>query len=118
MAPRFNVSHSTTLLRPRDAPGSPLRPRMTLCDQEGQEAIEEAKKHLDGEAEEMKTQLEKVNEISHKLASAMYAQSQSEQAGPEGGPEGGPQGPDESGGGDKSSDDDVVDAEFEDISKK
>ena len=39
MAPRFNVSQRTTLLRPRDAPGSRLRPRMTLCDQE---AIEEA----------------------------------------------------------------------------
>ncbi len=84
-----------------------------------EEAIEEAKKHLDGEVEEMKAQVEKVNEVAHKLASAMYAQSQSEQGDqPEGGPEGGPQDSDESGGGDKSSEDDVVDAEFEDISKK
>ena len=84
-----------------------------------EEAIEEAKKHLDGELEEMKAQVEKVNEVAHKLASSMYAQSQSEQGDqPEGGPEGGPQDSDESGGGDKSSEDDVVDAEFEDISKK
>ena len=62
----------------------------------------------------MKAQLEKVNEVSHKLASAMYAQSQSEQ----GGPEGGPKDPNEPESGDKSSDDDVVDAELEDISKK
>ena len=66
----------------------------------------------------MKTQIEKVNEVAHKLASAMYAKSQSEQGWPEGGPEDGPQDSGEPGGGDKSSDDDVVDAEFEDISKK
>ena len=82
-----------------------------------EEALEEAKKHLEGEADEMKAQLEKVNEIAHKLASAMYAQSQ--QAG-EAGPEGGPQDSGDAGGGDqgKDKDDDVVDAEFEDISKK
>ena len=81
---------------------------------EAEEAIEEAKKHLDGEVEEMKTQLEKVNEVSHKLASAMYAQTQNDQ----GGSEGGPKDPTEPEDGDKPSDDDVVDAEFEDISKK
>ena len=82
-----------------------------------EEALEEAKKHLEGEAEEMKAQLEKVNEIAHKLASSMYAQSQ--QAG-EAAPEGGPQDSGDAGGGDqgKDKDDDVVDAEFEDISKK
>ena len=84
-----------------------------------EEALEEAKKHLEGEADEMKAQLEKVNEIAHKLASAMYAQSQpAGGAGPEGGPEGGPQDPDDAGGGEQGKDDDVVDAEFEDISKK
>ena len=82
-----------------------------------EEALEEARKHLEGEAEEMKAQLEKVNEIAHKLASSMYAQSQ--QAG-EAAPEGGPQDSGDAGGGDqgKDKDDDVVDAEFEDISKK
>ena len=84
-----------------------------------EEALEEAKKHLEGEADEMKAQLEKVNEIAHKLASAMYAQSQpAGGAGPEGGPEGGPQNPGDAGGGEQGKDDDVVDAEFEDISKK
>jgi len=81
---------------------------------EAEEVIEEAKKHLDGEIEEMKTQLEKVNDVSHKLASAMYAQTQGSQDGAEGDS----QGPDESSSEDKPSDDDVVDAEFEDISKK
>jgi molecular chaperone DnaK len=85
---------------------------------EAEEAIEEAKKHLDGELEEMKTQLEKVNEVSHKLASAMYAQSQTESGGTDGGTGDETQGSDESAGGDKAFDDDVVDAEFEDISKK
>ena len=35
-----------------------------------------------------------------------------------GGPEGGPQGSGDAGGGEQGKDDDVVDAEFEDISKK
>ena len=84
-----------------------------------EEALEEARKHLEGEAEEMKAQLEKVNEIAHKLASAMYAQSQpAGGAGPEAGPEGGPQDSGDAGGGEQGKDDDVVDAEFEDISKK
>ncbi|KMP11874.1 molecular chaperone DnaK [Candidatus Nitromaritima sp. SCGC AAA799-C22] len=86
-----------------------------------EEVIEEAKKHLEGKADEMKAQIEKVNEVAHKLASSMYAQSQqagAQQAGAQeaGAQEGGPQGSDDAGGGDK--DDDVVDAEFEDISKK
>ena len=79
-----------------------------------EEAIEEAKKHLEGTAEEMKSQIEKVNEVSHKLASAMYAKTQAE-GGAEGEP---PNDADQSGGGDTPADDDVVDAEFEDISKK
>ena len=84
-----------------------------------EEALEEAKKHLEGEADEMKAQLEKVNEIAHKLASAMYTQSQQAgEAGPEGGPEGGPQDSGDAGGGEQGKDDDVVDAEFEDVSKK
>ena len=80
-----------------------------------EEALEEAKKHLEGEADEMKAQLEKVNEIAHKLASAMYAQSQPTG---EAGPECGPQDSGDAGGGEQGKDDDVVDAEFEDVSKK
>jgi len=83
-----------------------------------EEAIEEAKKHLEATAEEMKSQIEKVNEVAHKLASAMYAKTQSE-GGTEDGADGEPPNDgDQSGGGDTPSDDDVVDAEFEDISKK
>ena len=78
-----------------------------------EEAIEEAKKYLDGEVSAMKEQLEKVNQVAHKLAETIYTQSQ-KQEGQEGGQE-----PPPSDEGDKDkSDDDVVDAEFEDISKK
>jgi len=79
-----------------------------------EEAIEEAKKHLEGTAEEMKSQIEKVNEIAHKLASAMYAKTQAE-----GGADGeAPNDGDQPTDGSAPADDDVVDAEFEDISKK
>ena len=78
-----------------------------------EEVLEEAKKHLEGTADEMKSQLEKVNEVSHKLASAIYAQSQSAEG--ESGNEPPPDGSDQP---KSSTDDDVVDAEFEDISKK
>ncbi len=80
-----------------------------------EEAITEARKHLEGEADEMKKQIENVNEFAHKLAQAIYAQTQQqEQPSGDGGPSG------EAGGGDDKAkpDDDVVDAEFEDISKK
>ena len=63
----------------------------------------------------MKSQIEKVNEGAHKLASAMYAKTQAE-GGAEG--EGEPQDASQPEGGSTPSDDDVVDAEFEDISKK
>ena len=69
----------------------------------------------------MKSQIEKINEVAHKLASAMYAKTQAEggaegESGAEG--EGEPQGSGQSEGENTPSDDDVVDAEFEDISKK
>ena len=78
-----------------------------------EEAIEEAKKHLEGSAEEIKSQIEKVNEVAHKLAAAMYEKSQAE-----GGAEGESKGEPPSDAPNSSTDDDVVDAEFEDISKK
>ena len=91
---------------------------------EAEEAVEEAKKHLEGEADVMKEQTEKINQIAHKLAEAMYSQTQ-EQPG-----DGGEPG-DSGDAGDASdttaegeqgeqakSDDDVVDAEFEDVGKK
>ena len=78
---------------------------------EAEETIEEAKKHLEGDMAVMKEQIEKVNQVAHKLAQTMYTQSQD--AAGETPPEG-----DSSTGSDTKSDDDVVDAEFEDIGKK
>lgn len=73
---------------------------------EAEEVTEEAKKHLEGDVATMKEQIEKVNQVAHKLAQTMYTQSQ----------EAGDTPPD--GGTDNKSDDDVVDAEFEDIGQK
>jgi molecular chaperone DnaK len=66
----------------------------------------------------MKEQIEKLNQIAHTIAQAMYAKST-----PDENADGGDQAPgDGTGGGsdekDEKSDDDVVDAEFEDIGKK
>ncbi|MBT6410099.1 MAG: molecular chaperone DnaK [Nitrospina sp.] len=86
---------------------------------EAEEAVEEAKKHLEGEIPAMKEQVEKVNEVAHKLAQAMYSQSQEEGGTPEGGaPEGGESSENTDAGSESKSDDDVVDAEFEDVGKK
>ena len=86
---------------------------------EAEEAVEEAKKHLEGEIPAMKEQVEKVNEVAHKLAQSMYSQSQEEGGTPEGGaPEGGESSENTDGGSESKSDDDVVDAEFEDVGKK
>jgi molecular chaperone DnaK len=88
---------------------------------EAEEAVEEAKKHLEGEADVMKEQTEKINQIAHKLAEAMYSQTQ-EQPGDGGEPgDSGDAGDasDTSAEGEQAkSDDDVVDAEFEDVGKK
>ncbi len=81
---------------------------------EAEEVVEEAKKHLEGEVSDMKEQIEKINQVAHKLAQTMYSQTQ-EQEGSEKPPEGeGDAGPDS----ESKSDDDVVDAEFEDVGKK
>ena len=86
---------------------------------EAEEAVEEAKKHLEGEIPAMKEQVEKVNEVAHKLAQSMYSQSQEEGGAPEGGaPDGGESSENTDGGNDGKADDDVVDAEFEDVGKK
>jgi molecular chaperone DnaK len=85
---------------------------------ETEEAIEEAKKHLEGEVPAMKEQIEKVNEVAHKLAQSMYSQSQ--EPGGETPPGDTPNDPEagSNGGSDSKADDDVVDAEFEDVGKK
>ena len=86
---------------------------------EAEEDVEEAKKHLEGEIPAMKEQVEKVNEVAHKLAQSMYSQSQEEGGAPEGGaPDGGESSENTDGGNDGKADDDVVDAEFEDVGKK
>jgi molecular chaperone DnaK len=77
---------------------------------EAQEVVEEAKKHLEGEISVMKEQIEKINQVAHKLAETMYSQAQQGTAS-DGDAGATP-------GGDNKSDDDVVDAEFEDVGKK
>ena len=89
---------------------------------EAETAVEEAKGHLEGEADVMKEQIEKVNQIAHKLAEAMYAQTKDEGEGDSGdagdagdaGNAGEPGAENEQ----PKAEDDVVDAEFEDIGKK
>ncbi|MBT6959383.1 MAG: molecular chaperone DnaK, partial [Opitutae bacterium] len=82
---------------------------------EAEEVIEEAKKHLEGDVATMKEQIEKINQVAHKLAQNMYSQTQEEggETPPEGETDAGPESETEG-----KSDDDVVDAEFEDIGKK
>jgi molecular chaperone DnaK len=79
-----------------------------------EEAIEEARKHLEGEMEPMKEQIEKLNQIAHTMAQAIYAQTDQKSS---------EDSPDDGAGGDDADkeakpEDDVVDAEFEDIGKK
>ena len=83
------------------------------------EAISTVKKSLEGDdIEAIKKAQEELMNLSHKLAEAMYAKT----AGPQGG-QGGPGGPDAGaghGGAEQASgkkDDDVVDADFEEVKK-
>ncbi|MDH5763302.1 MAG: molecular chaperone DnaK [Nitrospinota bacterium] len=77
-----------------------------------EEAIAEAKKALESDdVEQIKSQMEALTQASHDLAQKMYAQT--EASGGEGDPNSG-----EGGGGSDKKDDDVVDAEFEDVSKE
>jgi molecular chaperone DnaK len=74
-----------------------------------QDAIEPLRKAMEGDdPEEIKRLSEALTQASHKLAEAMYQQAS--QGGP-GGPEGGPQ--QDTGGGQQQ--DDVVDADFEEV---
>ena len=78
--------------------------------------VEEAKKHLEGEIPAMKEQVEKVNEVAHKLAQTMYSQTQEQGETSDGGETS--ESTDADSGNENKSDDDVVDAEFEDVGKK
>ena len=87
---------------------------------EAEEAIEEAKKHLEGEVPAMKEQLEKVNEVAHKMAQNMYSQTQETDETPSDGdtPDDASSNTDAGSENGAKSEDDVVDAEFEDVGKK
>ncbi len=87
---------------------------------EVEEAIEEAKKHLEGEVPAMKEQLEKVNEVAHKMAQNMYSQTQETGETPSDGdtPDDASSNTDAGSENGAKSEDDVVDAEFEDVGKK
>ncbi len=87
-----------------------------------EEVLEESRKHLEDDTPQMKEQIEKLNQIAHTIAQAMYAKSK-----PEENADGDNQTPgddaadgatEESGEKEGKTDDDVVDAEFEDIGKK
>jgi len=83
-----------------------------------EEVLEESRKHLEDETAQMKEQIEKLNQIAHTIAQAMYAKTQTEESadGDDQAPgDGASEGSDEK---EEKSDDDVVDAEFEDIGKK
>jgi molecular chaperone DnaK len=70
----------------------------------------------------MKEQIEKLNQIAHTIAQAMYAKSKPEENADGDnqtpGDDAGDGAADESGEKEGKTDDDVVDAEFEDIGKK
>ncbi|MCK5913322.1 MAG: Hsp70 family protein, partial [Desulfuromusa sp.] len=75
-----------------------------------EEALEELKKAIEGDnSEEIKTKSEALAQASHKLAEMMYAQAQNDGEG---------DAADDGAAADSSSDDDVVDAEFEDVDEK
>ena len=80
---------------------------------DAEEVVEEAKKHLEAEVTVMKEQIEKINQVAHKLAQNMYSQAQEPGDTP---PEGGD--PSADSNTESKPDDDVVDAEFEDVGKK
>jgi len=83
-----------------------------------EEAIEQAKKVKDGEnVEEIKQAMENLTQVSHKLAEEMYKQTQQEQAQAQQDAPPPPQddGTPEAGKSDGSDDDNVVDAEYEDV---
>jgi len=76
------------------------------------QAIDNLKKAMEGDnAEEIKRLTEELTQASHKLAETMYANATHDQAQSAGGP-----GPESAGGG-ASKDEDVVDADFEEVQK-
>lgn len=79
------------------------------------EAIVRVKKAMEGDdLAELKAAQEELTSASHKLAEAMYAKASEPHAGAAGGP-GGPEAGGHAGAGAGKKDDDVVDADFEDV---
>ena len=77
-----------------------------------EDAIEKLKKTLETEdVGAIKADIEALTEASHKLAEIMYSQATKDQPGGDAGPEGGAGGAEEP----KKEDDDVVDADFEEV---
>ncbi|QTA78611.1 Chaperone Hsp70 family [Desulfonema limicola] len=78
--------------------------------------ISELKKVMEGDnTEEIKRVSEELTQSSHKLAEAMYQQASQQQPGAEGA---GPEGPSQQPGSNPNQDDDVVDADFEEVKDK
>ncbi len=78
-------------------------------------AIENLKKAMEGEdAAEIKQKTEELTQASHKLAEAMYSQASQQQ---EGAQEGAAPGGEAEGGGASGEDEDVVDADYEEVKK-
>jgi molecular chaperone DnaK len=77
-------------------------------------AIEKLKKAMEGDnVEEIKRLTEELTQAAHKLAEAMYAKASAEQQAAQQGSSSGPSGSSKT----KSGDDDVVDADFEEVPK-
>jgi len=80
------------------------------------QAVENLKKAMEGEnVEEIKRLSDELTQASHKLAEAMYAQAAEQQAQAGGPGPDGTEGPGSAGG--PAQDDDVVDADFEEVKK-
>jgi molecular chaperone DnaK len=79
-----------------------------------EEALKNTKEAIESnDADRIKTAMDALTQASHKMAEAMYQQQSQQQAGePQAGPDAGEAGPQP---GSEKKDDDVVDAEFEDV---
>jgi len=79
-----------------------------------EDAVKKVKETLNGDdAEAIRKAQEELTQATHKLAEAMYAKASAQQGGPGAGPGAGPEGPQPGAGG--KGDDDVVDADFEEV---
>jgi len=79
-----------------------------------EDAVKKVKETLNGDdAEAIRRAQEELTQATHKLAEAMYAKASAQQGGPGAGPGAGPEGPQPGTAG--KGDDDVVDADFEEV---